>query len=251
MSVKMRVICGILISALAFGTIWLMVFLVQNGIILLNNPSAEDYPIRGVDVSHYQGEIDWDKLCESDVSFAFIKATEGSNYIDPKFEYNWSEAAETDLRVGAYHFFSFDSDGKAQAENFIANVPVTEDMLPPVIDIEFYGDKADNPPKKKEVKAQLDVLVEALYEHYGTMPIIYATHQSYNLYIADDYKDCPIWIRDVIMTPYLSDNRDWTFWQYTNRERLEGYKGEEEFIDMNVFCGTAEEFENLLISKKD
>ncbi len=243
MSVKIRVICGALISALAFGAIWLMVYLVLNGVILLNNPSSEDYPVRGVDVSHYQGDIDWDKLSESDISFAFIKATEGSDYVDEKFEYNWNEATKTDLRVGAYHFFSFDSDGKTQAENFIVNVPKTDGMLPPVIDIEFYGDKAKDPSKKKDVKPELDTLIAELYKHYGVMPIIYTTHQAYKLYIANDYKNCDIWIRDVIMTPYLSDDRDWTFWQYTNREKLDGYNGEEEFIDMNVFAGTADEFD--------
>ncbi len=244
MSAKKRFICGVLISALAFGTIWLMVQLVLDGVILLNNPSKDDYTVRGVDVSHYQGEIDWQELSKNDISFAFIKATEGSSFIDECFEYNWNEAMKTDLRIGAYHFFSFDSDGKTQAENFISNVPKVEGMLPPVIDFEFYDDKAKNPPKKNKILPELDNMIDALYEHYGVMPIIYVTHDTYKQYIAGGYKDCDIWIRDVVMTPYLSDGRDWTFWQYTNRERLSGYAGEEEFIDMNVFYGTTENFEH-------
>ena len=70
--------------------------------------------------------------------------------------------------------------------------------------------------------------------------------KSYKLYISGSFQDCDIWIRDVISKPKLSDNREWTFWQYTNRERLEGYQGDEKYIDMNVFYGTNEEFDNYM-----
>ena len=60
--------------------------------------------------------------------------------------------------------------------------------------------------------------------------------------LASAYEDYDIWIRDVVSQPSLSDGREWTFWQYTNRERLEGYQGEERFIDMNVFRGSEEDF---------
>ena len=123
MSVRSRVFCGVFISTLAFGAIWLMVYLVYNGTILLNNPSRDDFPIRGVDVSHYQGEIDWSVLSENDIEFAYIKATEGSTYVDDCFEYNFNSALDTDLFVGAYHFFSLESDGTLQAGHFIRNVP--------------------------------------------------------------------------------------------------------------------------------
>ena len=63
------------------------------------------------------------------------------------------------------------------------------------------------------------------------------------MYISDGFADCDIWIRNVITAPTLSDGRDWTFWQYSNRGRLKGYAGEEPFIDLNVFCGTQAEFD--------
>ncbi len=220
----------------AFLSIW-------NGWILLNNPSKEDYPVRGVDVSSYQGEIDWQVLAKQDIAFAFIKATEGSAHTDPRFAYNLEQAAKTQLRIGAYHFFSYDSSGKTQAEHFIATVPQMDGMLPPVVDLEFYGDYARNPPDAQAVCAQLDVMLSMLQEHYGMKPVIYATEKSYELYLAGRYDDCDIWIRNVISEPSLSDGRSWTFWQYTNRETLDGYTGEERFIDVNVFNGSAEEFE--------
>ena len=110
-------------------------FFLFGGIPRLNAPSAKQYPVRGVDVSVYQGRIDWDTLAEQGISFAFIKATEGSGSEDPNFQRNWGQARQSGLRVGAYHFFSFDSGGDTQAENFIRAVEPVEGMLPPVVDV--------------------------------------------------------------------------------------------------------------------
>ena len=217
--------------------------LVWNGVIFLNNPSLEEYPVRGVDVSSYQGNIEWEILASQNISFAFIKATEGSSFVDPYFEYNYTEAQKTKLRIGAYHFFSYDSPGKTQADNFIKVVEKHEGMLPPVIDLEFYADKAKNPPEQSEVRKELDDLINELELHYEMKPIIYATKKSYVLYLEGAYKDYDIWIRDVLTKPRLSDNRKWVFWQYTDRKYLAGYKGKEKYIDMNVFNGTMEMFE--------
>ena len=85
-------------------------------------------------------------------------------------------------------------------------------------------------------------MLEQLEAHYDRKPVLYATKASYDLYLAGAYEDYDIWIRDVVSQPSLSDGREWTFWQYTNRERLEGYQGEERFIDMNVFRGSEEDF---------
>lgn len=213
------------------------------GIIKFNNPSKEQYPVRGIDVSAYQGEINWKKLSEQDIQFAYIKATEGSSFVDEYFQKNYKNAQETNLKIGAYHFFSYDSDGATQAENFIKNVEKIDNMLPPVIDVEFYGDKKKNPTNKEQVQEQLKILIDKLKENYGITPIIYATNKSYKLYIANNFEDCEIWIRDIIKFPNLPDSREWTFWQYTNRERLEGYSGKEKFIDMNIFNGSQQEFE--------
>lgn len=218
--------------------------LVYYGVIRFNNPSEIEYPVKGVDVSSYQGDIDWKVLASQNIDFAFIKATEGSGFVDPMFETNYSEATKTNLRVGAYHFFSYDSSGLTQAENFISTVPKSEDMLPPVIDVEFYGDKANNLPDKEETQKNLSLMIEKLEEYYGKKPIIYATGKAYNLYIADSYKDYDIWVRNVFINAGLSDGREWAFWQYTDKAKLDGYNGKEKYIDMNVFNGTEEEFEN-------
>ena len=162
------------IAALAVG------LMVYTGSLRLNHPTQ---PVHGVDVSHYQGEIDWPVLAGQDIQFAFVKATEGSIYTDETFEANWQGAQAAGLRVGAYHFFSYDSDGLSQAENYIAAVPVLPGALPPVIDVEFYGDYFRETPEAGDVLPQLTAMVEALRDHYGVDPILYVTEQSYALYV--------------------------------------------------------------------
>ena len=213
-----------------------------NGTIRFNTPSAEEYPVRGVDVSAYQGVIDWETLAAQDLDFAFMKATEGSTYIDERFAYNFQQALETDLRISAYHFFSFDSAGKTQAENYIRTVPKTEGTLPPVVDVELYGNHLKDPPDAEAVREQLNVMLNMLEDHYGQEPIIYTNAKVYDRYISGHYGDYDIWICDVYWTPSLSDGRDWTFWQYSDKGLLDGYDGDEEHIDLNVFYGTEAEF---------
>ncbi len=214
--------------------------------LVLNHPSQAEYPIRGIDISYYQGEVDWRVLSGENIEFAFMKATEGSSHVDSKFEENWQQAKETDLKIGAYHFFSFESDGAAQAQHYISVVPKEEGILPPVIDIELYGDKFQNRPEEEGVRENLQRLLDALEEYYGVRPIIYATESSYSMYIRGAFDEYPLWIRNVYFSPNLGMPGKWTFWQYTDKEKLSGYSGEEECIDMNVFYGTKEEWEDFL-----
>ena len=193
-----------------------------------------------MDVSRYQGEIDWKTLSEEGISFAFIKATEGSSHVDPKFEYNWAEAGKTALRVGAYHFFSFETSGDDQADNFISAVEPKEGMLPPVVDVEFYGKFSKVNTDVDAAAAKLRVLVDRLTEHYGMKPILYVSDETLATIVGSDFEDCDIWYRSVYGA--ADEDVSWTFWQFSNRFRLNGYDGEEKYIDMNVFCGTAEEF---------
>jgi lysozyme len=222
--------------------ILLTILLWYQGIFIPNASSAKQYPVKGVDVSSYQGEIEWAQIQEQDLQFAFIKATEGSTFVDKYFESNWKGAESTLLRIGAYHFFSYDSEGKTQAQNFIKTVPINEQALPPVIDVEFYGDKEKNPPNRGQVEKELQIMVKMLEEHYGKHVILYTTQKAYDLYIKNSFEQCDIWIRDVFTKPSLPDNRKWTFWQYTDREQLDGYSGEEKYIDVNVFYGSEKEF---------
>lgn len=204
------------------------------------------YPVFGVDVSNYQGVIEWDVLEKQNVSFAFIKATEGSKHVDESLRRNLEEANLTDIKLSAYHFFSFDSPGETQAQNYISAVSRNEIDMPPVVDIEYYFDKKINKPSKKEAENILRPLLERLEEYYGVKPIIYTTLPVYFRYVKDGFSDYPLWIRSINFEP---DLMDWKFWQYSDCGELEGYHGDEQCIDFNVYNGSAEEFEAEFTAK--
>ena len=240
MKVKNKIafsIVSFLLVAVICGTLFLQ------GIIKINTPSIAQYPVRGVDVSEYQGQINWQTIEQQGMQFAFVKATEGSGYIDPFFTLNWEAVYQTSIIAGAYHFFSFDSPAQTQAENFISTVELRSGMLPPVVDIELYGPHKNNHPNAETVRAELNLMLNLLEEYYGVKPIIYTTQQTYALYIRGYYDEYPIWIRDVYFIP--SSNIEWTFWQYTDKGRLEGYNGEEQYIDINVFAGDIDKLRTL------
>lgn len=218
-------------------------FLRWRGLLLFpQEADPRQWPVFGVDVSSYQGDIQWPILAEQGVDFAFIKATEGSGMQDRYFAQNWAGAQGAGIRVGAYHFFSYDSPGESQAENFIAQVPVTEGALPPVVDLEFYGSYLREPKEAGEVVPILDTLLERLEAAYGVKPILYVTYRSYRLYVRDRYDDYPLWVSSPMVAPLVTD---WSFWQYSHSAELAGYRGSEGRIDLNVFQGTRAEFEEF------
>ena len=221
-----------------------LAILIVSGVIWPARLFVAGYEVRGIDISSYQGDVDWDALAAQDIDFAYIKATEGSSSVDAQFSANWTGASRTDLLIGAYHFVSFESSGDAQAAHVIDTVP-GDATLPIALDLEFYGDFFDHPPTREQVTAILDPLLERLEQHYGAPPIIYATPQAYDSYLSGGYPDNPIWIRSIVLPPRLDDGREWTIWQYSDRDRLKGYVGIEQYIDMNVFNGTRDELAGL------
>lgn len=241
--IKIIVIIALTIICVAF----IGALLIYKEKITLNYPSDMDYPISGIDVSHYQGEIDWNVMEDQNMDFAFIKATEGSSSVDECFNSNWEKAQESELVIGAYHFFSFDSSAMTQAENFIHTVGNLDGKLPPVIDFEYYGNKEKNPPDIDNTRKELKTMLDLLEKHYDVKPILYVTYKTYIRYIKGEFADYPLWIRNVYYSPNIDMKGKWMFWQYTDTAVLRGYSGAEKYIDRNVFRGTEDEFLQLLI----
>ena len=208
---------------------------------------ASGYQVHGIDVSHYQGEINWEVLEKQGLECAFIKATEGSGHVDTRFYENWEAADATDVKVGAYHFFSFDSPAETQAQLYIESVGDLSGNLIPVVDIEFYGDKFSNPPEEEELVAELKTMLALLEEEYGVKPMVYTTYTFYYKYLDGEIDGYPLWIRNVYFSPNLDMRGEWTFWQYTDQAVFEGYSGAEEHIDMNVFYGSLDELDEYVI----
>lgn len=241
----MKAISNTIRRILPLAIILLVIFglaaiLLARGVIWFNMPSQGRYPVRGVDVSHYQGTIDWEQLAAQNIQFAFIKATEGSGTEDECFAANWDAARKAGIHVGAYHFFSFDSLADTQAQNFIHVVPAEEDALPPVIDLEFY--RSEDLPEVSEVQESLRLMLALLEKHYGKTPIIYTTDDYYKRYLEDADLTYTLWIRSIFSRPAGALSDSWRFWQYNPRGLLEGYTGAEKFIDLNVYRGSKEEF---------
>lgn len=210
---------------------------------------ADRYEVRGVDVSHYQGDIDWEKMSDENIDFAYIKATEGSSHVDEKFRMNWKNIEQTNLYYGAYHFFSFDSAGETQAQNYISTVGSLDGKLIPVVDVEYYGDKES---RKKEldreaITRELDVLLRVLEEEYRIKPILYTTYSAYHDFIEGSFDEYGLWIRNVYYTPDIGMKGRWLYWQYTDRTKFDAYAGEEPYIDMNVFVGSRAEFSEMVL----
>ena len=109
-------------------------------------------------------------------------------------------------------------------------------MLPPVVDVEYYADKRQNPPAVEDVQRELQVMLDELEQYYGMKPVVYSTEEVWEKYLNGCFDAYPLWIRNVFHRPAVPDEK-WTFWQYSNRGRLDGYTGDERFIDLNVFAG--------------
>ena len=201
----------------------------------------------GVDISAYQAEVDMQTLKEQNIAFVYIKATEGSKYQDEMFTLNRDHAKQADLPCGAYHFFSYDSPGSTQAENFIRTVGDNlHGQLLPVVDVEYYGDKEENPPAKDAVVKELTAFLDALEAHYGIKPMIYTRADIYKQYLEGFAGEYKFWISSLYTPLSWNYKGDWYLWQYLNHAKLEGYSGGEEYIDMNIL-NSEKSLEELII----
>ena len=224
---RRRIALFILLSA-ALAVCLFAVKILRPNILL-----AKSAPAWGVDVSEYQGHVDWQRITAQGVSFAYIKATEGSGYVDPRFAENRAGAIAAGLPCGAYHFFSFDSPAETQADSFLSVAAPWEGMLPPAIDLELYGGYKRSPLSREEVLPGLRLLIRRIEDTCGMTPILYVTRDSYRLYVREAGLGCPLWARDVYLPP-LWAKEGWLLWQYTDRGRLDGYDGAERYIDLNA-----------------
>jgi lysozyme len=239
LEMKKRIIQLLIFALLISG---IMAFLFYRGYLRLNYPSRKEFPIQGIDISHHQKNIDWEKLKSEGITFVFMKATEGGDFVDPDFKSNWEKAKKSGYTVGAYHFYRICKTGAEQFDNFMRSVPNDQNVLPPAIDLEFDGNcKTDK--SKEQILKEIGEFIDKIKAYYGHAPILYATSGFYDAYLKRNFLDCPVWIRDINSRPALSDKRKWFFWQFANTGNLDGIDG---FVDLNVFNGNKEAFGKLM-----
>jgi lysozyme len=208
---------------------------------------AKDFPVHGVDVSKYQGNVDWMAVADGGVNFAYIKATEGGDRLDPKFFQNWNGAKAAGLPHGAYHFVYWCRPWQEEMAWFERNVPRESDALPPVLDVEATPTSSTCPrrlekePTLRDIKA---MLVE-MERYYGKKPIIYTTVDFYEAMFSEgEMSDYPMWIRSTKHHPAVKyGNRAWHFWQYQSDAWVRGIPTR---VDRNAFYGDEKDWRNWL-----
>lgn len=198
--------------------------------------TPQHYSVHGVDVSRWQGDIDWRNLRAQGANFAFIKATDGGDHLDPMFKKNWDGAAAAGIKRGAYHFFYWCRTASEQADWFIRNVPKSPNALPPVIDVEWnHQSRCKQTLSPSIVREKMQVFMDRLERHYGQRPIIYVTPDFYDANLKGHFKNYPFWLRSVAAHPAARyPDRKWVFWQYSGTGLSKGLNGK---IDLNVFNG--------------
>ena len=194
----------------------------------------------GVDVSHHQKVIEWDSVASNaSVDFAFVKATEGQDFVDSLFCYNWEELARWGLKRGAYHFFRGYGCGMEQAVHFLQTVDMRVGDLPPVLDLETL----DGIPEQYVVEEAL-IWLQMVEQIVGIRPIVYTNQRFYDRFLAKTpLRNYPLWIaRYAEEIPLLSDGNQWSFWQYSCSGCVEGISKE---VDLNYFGGGEQELEEM------
>ena len=204
---------------------------------------SRNFAVHGIDVSKYQGPIDWHAVKAGGAAFAWIKATEGGNHADPRFMENWQGAKAAGVPRGAYHFVYWCRPWQEEMAWFEQNVPVDSDALPPVLDVEATPESrtCKRTLTRESVVPEMRAMLQRMHRHYGKKPIIYVTVDFYQAILADnELEEYPIWIRSTKHHPTVKyGSRHWTFWQYQSDGRVSGIGAK---IDRNVFRGSVAEW---------
>jgi lysozyme len=212
---------------------------------------AHKLPIHGIDVSRYQGRIDWAAARDAGTQFAFIKATEGGDYVDPRFWENWQGARRAGVPRGAYHFMYWCRPAHEQALWFKRNVPADPEALPPVLDLEWNGHSQTCPFKASREAAleAIKLMLDEMERHSGKRPIIYTDITFHRDILQGEFHDYPHWVRSTAAEPHERyANRRWTMWQYTTTGRVPGVEGD---VDRNAFYGGEAEWATFLATDCD
>lgn len=227
---KMELTIAIVAVAAVAAVIYLRYLNLRAGV----DPSWEDYPVRGIDISAHNGAIDFEAVARQGYRFVLIKASEGGSFKDARYPENMQRAREAGLKVGAYHFFRFDAPGRLQALNFLHSLRGQQLDLPVVVDVEQHT----NPKNRsaEQIGQTLSMLIGGL-ELEGHDVMIYSNKDGYADFINRRFASYPLWICSFSNPPR---RLPWVLWQYTHRGKVEGVEGS---VDIDIFNGSVEQWE--------
>jgi lysozyme len=210
------------------------------------NRKPTDYPVHGTDTSRWQPSIAWREVKGSGISFAFIKATEGGDVLDPSFAKNFAAAKKAGVPRGAYHFYYFCTKPEVQAAWYLRHVPKDKGSMPPVLDAEWNHVSKTCPGKKSPevVRRDLGKWLAIVEKATGKKPIIYTTPDFYDDNDMGRFEGYHFWLRSTAAHPSERyPHEKWTFWQYTGTGKIPGIEGK---ADINVFRGSEADWRKWL-----
>ncbi len=181
----------------------------------------------GVDVSAHQGTIDWERVARDGITFVYVKATEGRDFTDERFDENWHGAGEAGLDRGAYHFFTLCSSGADQARHFLDVAPPNRDALAPAVDLELAGNCSAR-PSGVEVNDQLDDFLGPVEKAWGREVVLYVGDDFERVYPVRHQRNRLLWHRRFLLRP---DVDGWLVWQLHGYAHVDGIAGG---VDLDV-----------------
>jgi lysozyme len=175
----------------------------------------------GVDVSHYQGSIDWRKLAKhAHMHYAYIKATEGANFRDPYYEHNLKQARKHGVMVGSYIFFRPQVPLLAQMDNLFHTVNPKKQDLIPLVDVETTGSLSTD-----AFQDSLRIFLDMVSAAYRCKPLVYVGQNFYNRYLSSGVlNNYPLMVANYSRRPLLNDGRNYVIWQYTANGAVVGIR---------------------------
>jgi lysozyme len=212
----------------------------EKPITSVDNNSAR---LKGIDVSHYQGAIDWAQVNKSDVEFVFIKATQGKNTVDPHFKANWQGSKQVNLLRGVYHYLDPSIDATKQAQHFLATTESHFGELPPVVDIEAFEKQS-----AADVVKSLTAYISVINKVSLCAPIIYSSSGFLNDLKYEDFGEHILWLADYNPTPKIPHGwKVWTFWQFKSNGKIQGIASD---VDVSYFARDRAALEAMTCKKK-
>ncbi|KXB81490.1 glycosyl hydrolase family 25 [Prevotella sp. DNF00663] len=187
--------------------------------------------IHGIDLSHYQGDVFWETIGDNTkMAYVYLKATEGGDRIDAKYERNIELAHKYGLKVGSYHFFRPKTNLTAQLQNFMTQCRPADQDLIPMIDIETKSGLSTD-----EFCDSLFKFIDMVEAAYHQKPLIYTFTNFYDNYLLGKLDNYELMIAQYTQRePVLKDNRDFIMWQYTGKGRINGING---YVDKSRMMG--------------
>ncbi|MCA9581870.1 MAG: hypothetical protein KC416_08745, partial [Myxococcales bacterium] len=206
----------------------------DDGTVALTSAAAEGHvpadgpTTAGIDVSYWQGTIDWNQVASSGVEYAYMRVSDGTTFMDPKFQENWANSQAAGVRRGAYQFYRPNQDPIEQAKLFVEQMgPLGPNDLPPMLDLEVGSQAGVSPQQLVEGALAWARYVE---EATGRRPVIYAGYYFWNADAggSDAFADYPFWVPNYSSEwPLVPDPwQTWTFFQHSATGRVPGIAGD-------------------------